>query len=154
MSPLRPPWLNSPASCFNKYNYCFLTTKPHICEGTKNPFALSFAYFIANRITFKSKRTFSKLIVRIAIIGIMLGLGEKEEDVLEAMDDLLAAGVHILTLGQYLQPTRSHHPVVDWVHPDQFAFYKEIGLSKGFRYVESGPLVRSSYHAEKHLFEI
>ncbi len=75
MSPLRPPWLNSPASCFNKYNYCFLTTKPHICEGTKNPFALSFAYFIANRITFKSKRTFSKLIVRIAIIGIMLGLG-------------------------------------------------------------------------------
>lgn len=86
--------------------------------------------------------------------GIMLGLGEAEADVLEAMDDLLAAGVHILTLGQYLQPTRNHHPVVDWIHPDQFAFYKEVGLNKGFRYVESGPLVRSSYHAEKHLFEI
>jgi lipoic acid synthetase len=86
--------------------------------------------------------------------GIMLGLGEREEDVLEAMDDLLEAGVHILTLGQYLQPTRNHHPVVDWIHPDQFASYKEWGLRKGFRYVESGPLVRSSYHAEKHLFEM
>ena len=85
--------------------------------------------------------------------GIMLGLGETESDVLEAMDDLLQAGVHILTLGQYLQPTRGHHPVVDWIHPDQFAFYKEAGLEKGFRYVESGPLVRSSYHAEKHLFD-
>jgi lipoic acid synthetase len=86
--------------------------------------------------------------------GIMLGLGEYEEDVLEAMGDLLNSGVQILTLGQYLQPTRSHHPVVDWIHPDQFARYKEIGLAMGFRYVESGPLVRSSYHAEKHLFEI
>ncbi|QHS55614.1 lipoyl synthase [Mucilaginibacter sp. 14171R-50] len=86
--------------------------------------------------------------------GIMLGLGEREEDVLEAMDDLLEAGVHILTLGQYLQPTRNHHPVIDWIHPDQFANYKEWGLKKGFRYVESGPLVRSSYHAEKHLFEM
>jgi len=86
--------------------------------------------------------------------GIMLGLSETEEDVLEAMDDLLNAGVQILTLGQYLQPTRSHHPVIDWIHPDQFARYKQIGLDMGFRYVESGPLVRSSYHAEKHLFEI
>jgi len=86
--------------------------------------------------------------------GIMLGLGETEADVLEAMDDLLNAGVQILTLGQYLQPTRNHHPVIDWIHPDQFGFYKQIGLEKGFRYVESGPLVRSSYHAEKHLFEI
>jgi lipoic acid synthetase len=86
--------------------------------------------------------------------GIMLGLGEYEEDVLEAMGDLMNAGVQILTLGQYLQPTRSHHPVIDWIHPDQFARYKEIGLAMGFRYVESGPLVRSSYHAEKHLFEI
>ncbi len=86
--------------------------------------------------------------------GIMLGLGEHEEDVLEAMEDLIQAGVQILTLGQYLQPTRAHHPVVDWIHPDQFARYKTIGLNMGFRYVESGPLVRSSYHAEKHLFEI
>lgn len=85
--------------------------------------------------------------------GIMLGLGEREDQVLQAMDDLLEAGVHILTLGQYLQPTKNHHPVLDWVHPDQFLFYKTIGLEKGFRYVESGPLVRSSYHAEKHLFE-
>jgi lipoic acid synthetase len=60
----------------------------------------------------------------------MLGLGEKEDDVLEAMDDLLEAGVHILTLGQYLQPTRNHHPVIDWIHPDQFASYKEWGLKK------------------------
>jgi lipoic acid synthetase len=86
--------------------------------------------------------------------GIMLGLGEKEEDVLEAMDDLLAVGVQILTLGQYLQPTRNHHPVIDWIHPDQFELYKQIGNKKGFKYVESGPLVRSSYHAEKHLFDI
>ncbi len=86
--------------------------------------------------------------------GIMLGLGETEEDVLEAMTDLLQAGVHILTLGQYLQPTRNHHPVIDWIHPDQFNKYKQIGLEMGFKYVESGPLVRSSYHAEKHLFEI
>ncbi|MCD8741155.1 lipoyl synthase [Mucilaginibacter roseus] len=85
--------------------------------------------------------------------GIMLGLGETEADVLEAMADLLDAGVHILTLGQYLQPTRNHHPVVDWIHPDQFNFYKQKGLEMGFRYVESGPLVRSSYHAEKHLFD-
>jgi lipoic acid synthetase len=84
----------------------------------------------------------------------MLGLGETEADVLEAMDDLLEAGVQILTLGQYLQPTRNHHPVIDWIHPDQFDSYKQFGLEKGFRYVESGPLVRSSYHAEKHLFEI
>jgi len=83
----------------------------------------------------------------------MLGLGEKEGQVLQAMDDLLEAGVHILTLGQYLQPTKNHHPVLDWIHPDQFQFYKTIGLKKGFRYVESGPLVRSSYHAEKHLFD-
>jgi len=57
-------------------------------------------------------------------------------------------------LGQYLQPTKTHHPVIDWIHPDQFNYYKQVGLEMGFRYVESGPLVRSSYHAEKHLFEI
>ncbi|MGY3053574.1 lipoic acid synthetase [Pedobacter sp. UYEF25] len=86
--------------------------------------------------------------------GIMLGLGETEQDVFEAMEDLVENGVHILTLGQYLQPTKNHHPVVDWIHPDTFAMYKEVGLQKGFKYVESGPLVRSSYHAEKHLFHI
>lgn len=85
--------------------------------------------------------------------GIMLGLGEYEEDVIQAMQDLRDAGVHILTLGQYLQPTKSHHPVIDWITPEKFTFYKQIGLDMGFRYVESGPLVRSSYHAEKHLFD-
>lgn len=85
--------------------------------------------------------------------GIMLGLGETEDEIYEAMDDLLANGVHILTLGQYLQPTRKHHPVVEYIHPDLFAKFKEVGMEKGFRVVESGALVRSSYHAEKHLFE-
>ena len=84
--------------------------------------------------------------------GVMLGLGESEQEVLETMDDLVSVGVDILTLGQYLQPTKAHLPVAEFVHPDTFARFKEIGLEKGFRYVESGPLVRSSYHAEKHLF--
>lgn len=84
--------------------------------------------------------------------GIMLGLGEEKEEVLQTMEDLLRNGVHILTLGQYLQPTRNHLPVAEFIHPDVFAEYKSIGLQMGFRYVESGPLVRSSYHAERHLF--
>ncbi len=83
--------------------------------------------------------------------GIMLGLGETQDEVLEAMDDLRLAGVNILTLGQYLQPTKAHLTVKEYVRPEQFAFYKEVGLTKGFNYVESGPLVRSSYHAEKHI---
>ena len=86
--------------------------------------------------------------------GIMLGLGEKEQEIYEAMDDLLESGVQILTLGQYLQPSKKHHEVIEFIHPDQFSLYKEVGLRKGFRYVESGPMVRSSYHAEKHLFQI
>ena len=84
--------------------------------------------------------------------GIMLGLGEKEEEVMRTMDDLRSVGVDIMTIGQYLQPTKKHLPVKDFVHPDVFKKYKDVGLSKGFRFVESGPLVRSSYHAEKHLF--
>ncbi len=84
--------------------------------------------------------------------GIMVGLGELEHEVLEAMDDLRNVGVDVLTVGQYLQPTPKHLPVAEFIHPDLFAKYKEAGLSKGFRYVESGPLVRSSYHAEKHVF--
>lgn len=84
--------------------------------------------------------------------GIMLGLGETREEVLETMDDLVNAGCEIFTIGQYLQPTPQHAPVEEFVHPDVFAEYREIALSKGFRYVESGPLVRSSYHAEKHVF--
>lgn len=83
--------------------------------------------------------------------GIMVGLGETEEEVFQVMDDLLAHGCDVLTIGQYLQPTRMHLEVAEFVHPDQFARYKELGLSKGFAFVESGPLVRSSYHAERHL---
>jgi len=84
--------------------------------------------------------------------GIMLGLGETIVEVHEAMDDLRKSGCDVLTLGQYLQPTRQHLPVKEFVHPDTFAALKKAGLEKGFRFVESGPLVRSSYHAEKHLF--
>jgi lipoyl synthase len=83
--------------------------------------------------------------------GIMLGLGEKKDEVLEAMDDLVANGCDILTLGQYLQPTKMHIEVAEFIHPDQFDEYREIGLAKGLKYVESGPLVRSSYHAERHV---
>ncbi len=84
--------------------------------------------------------------------GIMLGLGETEEEVIASMNDLRNVGCDILTLGQYLQPTTKHLAVVDFVTPEQFNKYREIGLELGFRFVESGPLVRSSYHAEKHLF--
>jgi lipoic acid synthetase len=84
--------------------------------------------------------------------GIMLGLGETVEEVIEAMDDLRSVDCQILTLGQYLQPTPKHLPVSSFIHPDVFAELKILGLKKGFRFVESGPLVRSSYHAEKHLF--
>ena len=84
--------------------------------------------------------------------GIMLGLGETEQEIVETMDDLRSVACDILTMGQYLQPTKAHLPVKEFIHPDKFAAYKEIALKKGFRYVESGPLVRSSYHAEKHLF--
>ena len=86
--------------------------------------------------------------------GIMLGLGETEDEIFETMDDLVAVGLDILTMGQYLQPTTKHLAVQKFVRPEDFARYKDIALAKGFRYVESGPLVRSSYHAEKHIFEI
>ena len=86
--------------------------------------------------------------------GVMLGLGESEQEVIETMDDLRSVGVDILTLGQYLQPTLKHLPVKEFITPEKFTEYKELGLAKGFRYVESGPLVRSSYHAEKHIFEL
>ena len=79
--------------------------------------------------------------------GLMLGLGEQEEEILASMDDLRAAGVEVLTLGQYLRPTPEHLPVVAYVTPEKFTEYKKIGLEKGFAHVASGPLVRSSYHA-------
>jgi lipoic acid synthetase len=83
--------------------------------------------------------------------GIMVGLGETDDEVFKIMDDLLEHGCDVMTIGQYLQPTKMHLEVASFVHPDKFAEYKEVGLSKGFNFVESGPLVRSSYHAERHL---
>lgn len=83
--------------------------------------------------------------------GIMLGLGETREQVYQAMDDLAANGCDILTLGQYLQPTKLHIEVAEFIHPDLFEHYREEGLKRGIKYVESGPLVRSSYHAERHV---
>ncbi len=84
--------------------------------------------------------------------GIMLGLGETPEEVIESMQDLRSVDVDILTLGQYLQPSPKHLPVVEFITPEKFEEYRILGIEMGFRYVESGPLVRSSYHAEKHLF--
>jgi lipoyl synthase len=83
--------------------------------------------------------------------GIMLGVGETKEEVFKAMDDLVANGLLILTLGQYLQPTKMHLEVAEFIHPETFQMYKEEGLKRGLRYIESGPLVRSSYHAERHV---
>ena len=83
--------------------------------------------------------------------GVMVGLGETKGEMFKIMDDLVAHGCDVLTIGQYLQPTKMHIEVAEFVHPDIFAEYKEVGLAKGFAYVESGPLVRSSYHAERHI---
>lgn len=84
--------------------------------------------------------------------GVMLGLGESEDEIYETIADLAAVKCDVLTLGQYLQPTPKHLPVARFVHPDEFKTYKDYALGLGFRFVESGPLVRSSYHAEKHIF--
>jgi lipoic acid synthetase len=83
--------------------------------------------------------------------GVMVGLGETKEEMYKVMDDLVANGCDVLTLGQYLQPTKMHLEVAEYIHPDVFAHYQEVGMNKGFDFVESGPLVRSSYHAERHL---
>lgn len=87
----------------------------------------------------------------VAKSGIMLGLGETEAEILQTMDDLLVAGCKVMTIGQYLAPTVSHIPVHEYVTPEQFEKYREIGLEKGFSFVESSPLVRSSYRAEQHV---
>ena len=83
--------------------------------------------------------------------GIMVGLGEKKEEIFKTMDDMVEHGLHILTIGQYLQPTKMHLEVYDFITPEIFEMYKEEGLRRGLKYVESGPLVRSSYHAERHV---
>jgi len=87
----------------------------------------------------------------VAKSGIMLGLGETEEEIYQVMDDLLEAGVKVMTIGQYLQPTRNHLQVQEYVTPETFKKYEQVGLEKGFTFVESTPLVRSSYHAERHV---
>lgn len=101
-------------------------------------------------VSLKTLKTIADLGV-VAKSGIMVGIGEKPEEVYELMDDLLAVGVTVLTIGQYLQPTKKHLEVVEYVTPGQFKEYERVGLEKGFKFVESGPLVRSSYHAEKHV---
>ncbi|MGL4806401.1 MAG: radical SAM protein, partial [Bacteroidales bacterium] len=83
--------------------------------------------------------------------GIMLGLGETREEILQTMDDLLAVGCEVMTIGQYLQPAEKNIEVKEYIHPDQFEEYRQIGIAKGFRHIESAPLVRSSYHAERHV---
>ena len=84
--------------------------------------------------------------------GIMLGLGERKDEVIQTMQDLYNSGVDVITIGQYLQPSKKHLPVVRFIHPDEFAEYRQIGYEFGLDYVESGPLVRSSYHSERHVF--
>ena len=83
--------------------------------------------------------------------GIMLGLGETRDEILQTMDDLLEVGCEVMTIGQYLQPAKHNYPLQEYVHPDTFAEYAEIGKAKGFRHIESSPMVRSSYHAERHV---
>lgn len=83
--------------------------------------------------------------------GIMVGLGEEPDEVVDLMQDCIDHGVEVLTIGQYMQPTKMHHPVIEWVHPDRFKEYKRIGEEMGLEHIESGPLVRSSYHAERHV---
>ncbi len=87
----------------------------------------------------------------IAKSGIMVGLGESEIEIYNTMDDLIKVGCKVMTIGQYLQPTKNHLPVSEYLHPEEFKKYEKTGLEKGFRFVESSPLVRSSYHAEKHV---
>lgn len=84
--------------------------------------------------------------------GIMLGLGETQEEVFQTMDDLRNVGCEVITIGQYLQPSKDHYPLQDYITPEKFKFYEEEGKKRGFRHIESAPMVRSSYHAEKHVF--
>ncbi len=109
---------------------------------------------------FRSKATYERSLAVLNYInksglvtksGIMLGIGEKEEEVIQTLKDMRAAGVHVVTIGQYLQPSDRHAKLIEYITPEQFKKYEEIGLEMGFSYVESGALVRSSYHAERHV---
>lgn len=109
---------------------------------------------VRSRAKYKTSLQVLKVIAQSGLIaksGIMLGLGEKEEEILETMDDLLNINCKVLTIGQYLQPTRNNYPVKEYITPDKFEEYKQIGIARGFTFVESAPLVRSSYRAEKHV---
>ncbi|MDR0384553.1 MAG: lipoyl synthase [Prevotellaceae bacterium] len=109
---------------------------------------------IRSRATYEISLDVIRQIARygsVAKSGIMLGLGETPDEIIETMDDLRKAGCSVMTIGQYLQPSRANIEVLEYVHPDKFAEYRRIGLEKGFAHVESGPLVRSSYHAERHV---
>jgi lipoic acid synthetase len=109
---------------------------------------------VRSRAKYELSLTVLKIIADSGVVpksGIMVGLGETKEEILETMDDLLTVGCKVFTIGQYLQPTKSHLPVEAYIHPDVFEEYRNIGLAKGFRNVESAPLVRSSYHAERHV---
>ena len=105
-------------------------------------------YFHSLRILHRIKELAPEIFTK---SGIMVGLGEKKEEVFKVMDDLVESGLHILTIGQYLQPTKMHLEVDDFISPEIFDMYREEGLARGLKYVESGPLVRSSYHAERHV---
>ena len=109
---------------------------------------------VRSRATYEVSLKVIAQIARSGIVaksGIMLGLGETREEILQTMDDLLAVGCQVMTIGQYLQPTAKNIEVKEYIRPEVFEEYKNIGLEKGFRFVESGPLVRSSYHAERHV---
>ncbi len=112
---------------------------PQIRSRAKYDVSLKTIEIIAQSKTVKAKS------------GIMVGLGETEEEVFQTMDDLLSVGCKVFTIGQYLQPTKNNWPIYEYVTPEQFDRYREVGLKKGFDFVESGPLVRSSYRAEKHV---
>jgi len=110
--------------------------------------------FVRSRANYKASLDVIRKISATGIVsksGIMLGLGETTDEICQTMDDLVGAGCEIFTMGQYLQPTKAHFEVSEYVHPDEFARLKVEGLKRGFRIVESAPLVRSSYHAEKHI---
>lgn len=109
---------------------------------------------IRNMFTYRQSLEVLKYISKAGIVaksGLMLGLGETEAEIIETINDLYLAGVKVLTIGQYLQPSEQHAMVVSYIHPDYFKKYEVYGLEKGFTHVESGPLVRSSYHAERHV---
>ncbi|MEI7830196.1 MAG: lipoyl synthase [Prolixibacteraceae bacterium] len=111
---------------------------------------------VRSRAKYKTSLEVVRLIKSFGVVsksGIMVGIGETREEVLRCMDDLRLAGCEILTIGQYLQPTKKHLEVAEYLHPDEFAFFKSEALVRGFSVVESAPLVRSSYHAEKHLIK-